>query len=623
MWSGFDFDRATGKRIRVNESGASLQRGVTIADELGKCNDRDRETISGRRIARKIFHVGRFSGRMACLCPYLECDRNGGQLEISINGHVVQHSWSEDRPYWTDRWTPIDVPVEWLCKGDNDVCFRSMDESVWSLLIESSRQPDRSAVSEDGGSNWRTEELGWNDGCDGEYMVRLWIDQYPESATLESNVVDHGCDPNGGVAVVGPYSVSLMCERTGKGTAVLQFRSGSTPVPRPDTWSGWQEGSNFENVYRFGQWRVNLGATDPNATPVLESVSLTVNRPSCTSWSVGGRSQQTLAKSSYRFASGRHDEPRAERLRDRWKLEEVVRGSVSEWEAYLRLRQWVRDQWEDGWDMGAIDFCPPWDAMLILELTRRKLSLGMCTHYATVMSQCCAALGLNARTQIMRSHCINEVWSTDHQKWVAMDIGGDNNDETRFVYHFERDGEPLSAVECHEAWVSDDYADVNVSPAPPPATEGRYEVEKRLRLFERFMISLRTDELRSLEPGESEHGKGSYHYDGYLFWEDDRTKPLPWFSNHTARTADLYWSINETYIHLLDSDGKGCLKVILESPTPNLSHFERESGPEKWERVEDCFDWRPESKGSELCVRSVNHHGRPGVISVVKVLMDD
>ena len=72
---------------------------------------------------------------------------------------------------------------------------------------------------------------------------------------------------------------------------------------------------------------------------------------------------------------------------------------------------------------GEIDFCPPWDAMLILELTSRNLSLGMCTHYATVMSQCCAALGLNARTQIMRSHCINEVWSTDHQKWVAMDVG--------------------------------------------------------------------------------------------------------------------------------------------------------------------------------------------------------
>ena len=74
------------------------------------------------------------------------------------------------------------MPADWLHEGENDVVFRSMDESVWVLLIESSRQPDRSAVSEDGGQTWRNDDLGWNNGCDGEYMVRLWLDQYPNEA---------------------------------------------------------------------------------------------------------------------------------------------------------------------------------------------------------------------------------------------------------------------------------------------------------------------------------------------------------------------------------------------------------------------------------------------------------
>ena len=158
------------------------------------------------------------------------------------------------------------------------------------------------------------------------------------------------------------------------------------------------------------------------------------------------------------------DDERGQLLRERWKLNNVIRDAETDFDRFLHLRQWVREQWEDGWNMGEINFCPPWDAPLILELTSRKLSLGTCTHYATVMSQCSAALGLVARTQIMRSHCINEVWSGDHDKWVAMDVGGDINDETKFTYHFERDGVPLSALDCHDAWVNEDYDNVTLVP---------------------------------------------------------------------------------------------------------------------------------------------------------------
>ena len=100
----------------------------------------------------------------------------------------------------------------------------------------------------------------------------------------------------------------------------------------------------------------------------------------------------------------------------------------------------------------------------------------MCTHYASVFTQCCAALGFTARTQIMRSHCITEVWSNDYGKWVTMDPGGDSNDATKFTYHFERHGVPLSALEAHTAWVNDDLDDIRVSPPPPrpPASASRW-----------------------------------------------------------------------------------------------------------------------------------------------------
>jgi hypothetical protein len=215
------------------------------------------------------------------------------------------------------------------------------------------------------------------------------------------------------------------------------------------------------------------------------------------------------------------------------------------------------------------------------------------------------------------------VWSTEHGKWVAMDIGGDSDDETKFVYHFERDGVPMSSGECHDAWITGSYGDVLISPQPPASTGDRFGVEKRLKLFERFMISLRTDETRSLEPGESEHGRGSYHYDGYLFWQDAHTEPLPWFSYHTNRPDDLYWSVNETYIHLRERQESGQLEVLLESPTPNLSGFERSFDGGTWSQADRTFVWTPELDGTRMHVRSVSHLGHYGVVSVVEVGEDD
>jgi hypothetical protein len=269
--------------------------------------------------------------------------------------------------------------------------------------------------------------------------------------------------------------------------------------------------------------------------------------------------------------------------------------------------------------MGEADFCPPWDAMVILELAGRKLSLGMCTHYATVMSHCCAALGLVARTQIMRSHCINEVWSPQHGRWVAMDVGGDADDETKFTYHLERNGVPMSALEAHRAWVDEDYDDVEVVPKPPAATGDRFEVAKRLQLFERFMISLRNDELVTMGPGEPEHGKISYHFDDYLFWEDEKTEPLPWFSRHTARPDDLYWSVNQVCIHLQQTAQPDRLSVSLDTETPNLACFERRFDDGEWEECGPELEWRLPAGRSHLEVRPVNRFGRRGATSEVTV----
>ncbi|MFH1567952.1 MAG: transglutaminase-like domain-containing protein [Gemmatimonadota bacterium] len=622
-----DFAAATRRRLTVGPEGVSLRRGVTVADETGRSTQRDFETVAGQRQVKQVFQLETAAARRALVCPYVRGDREGAELEITVNGHAVRFAWPGKREYWEDSWQRLEVPAAALRAGANEVVLRAVGEGAWSLLLENCRWPDRSAVSDDGGRTWRREELGNNDRADGEYVVRLWLDQHESQGELCSEPVDlmalfalDGISPAG-----RPLSVAIAAAAdTPPGTSVaIDWRAGTTPAYGPATWSAWQEigagGGELPAGARFGQWRLRLATADPAVTPVLKKVVLELEAEvePADALRLGETDNPELVRSSWRFAHLPFGEPRGEALRRRWELDRVVGPAKTEFDAMVRLRQWVRERWEDGWNMGPLDYVPPWDAMVILELAGQQLSLGMCTHYATVLTQCCAALGFVARTQIMRAHCIVEVWSNDFGKWVSMDPGGDCNDATKFTYHFERGGIPQSALELNRAWRRQEYRDLVVSPTPPAATGDRFSVPNRLQLWERFMISLRNDELVTLEPGEPEHGKGSYAYDGYLFWADERTAALPWFSRHTDREGDLYWTPGRARIHLQAAGGG--LQVLLDTEWPNLDRYEvrQDGGP--WQARPAAFEWPLRAGANRLEVRPVNRYGRAGMTSRVTV----
>lgn len=629
IWStAADLDRATRRHLTVDERGAHLRRGVTVADEMGRSNSRDLETLAGLRQARKVFHLGPVAAARALLCPFIRADRPDAELEIEINGQVQRYAWPENRPYWEEAWQRIVIPAAALRKGDNEVILRAVGESRWDLLMENSLLPNRSAVSEDGGQTWRSEEMGNNDRADGEYVIRLWLDQSAAEGELCSEPIDlMGLFAEGGVAPAGrtrSLAIAAAVDRPPGTGATMEWRAGSTPSYAPQCWSAWKQvgdaSAALPSEARFAQWRLLLSTSDPSVTPVLSQIQLTVEAE--IEMAGPGRVMEAdnpdLVRSSYRFAHADPADSRCQSLRQRWNLDAVVDGAGTEFEALVRLRQWVRDQWEDGWNMGPLDYVPPWDAMVILELASQQLALGMCTHYATVLTQCCAALGYTARTQIMQSHCIVEVWSNDFGKWVSMDPGGDSNDATKFTYHFERNGLPQSAVELNRAWREGDYGDLVVSPAPPAATGDRFEVAKRLQLWQRVLISPRSDELVTLEPGEPEHGKTAYHYDGYLFWADDLTEALPWFSRHTDRTGDLYWSAGRVRIHL-QAGGDAGLCVDLDTQMPNLSGYQVRVDGGEWRERESRFDWPLRAGENRLEARPVNGAGRAGMVSRVVV----
>lgn len=139
--------------------------------------------------------------------------------------------------------------------------------------------------------------------------------------------------------------------------------------------------------------------------------------------------------------------PRLRRLRETYKLDDVVAGETDEFRRLLRLRHWVFSRWPinnnqtfDG------------DAFAILE--KAKTGAGFyCTHSMKVQHAVLTAMGYVSRNlgvdrnheDFGRSihHGVNEVWSNTFAKWVLTDA--------KYDVHYERNGVPLSALEIHTA----------------------------------------------------------------------------------------------------------------------------------------------------------------------------
>ena len=610
-----------------------LKKGVTYADEIGNCNNRDVETVSRTQWIRKDFQIDNPAADGAVLLPYINNKpKPGSRLHVTINDQeTVIFEEPEGREYWGDCWTSI--PIETLQPGLNRFVFQAEGEETWDFLVEQSRLPNRSAKSRDGGRNWDDERLGANDACDGEYMIRLQLDQYPACGAMESPVIDLGKLASGDEIAVSfdlnHVKFHLNAEKP-TGTRIdLKYRLGSTPEYDLTTWTDWMPADVLQPMptgHRYLQWQMTLRTEDALVTPRVKCLELEIDvnlheevglpTLEVIEWNV-----PEVARSSHHFSYLPYETKRGELFRSRWKLDAVTAGATSEFDRFVRLSAWTRQQWENGWNMGAIDFCPPWDGMVILELASRQLSLGMCTHYTTVFVHACAALGLIARTLVIRCHCVAEVWSEEYDKWVMIDTGGDSNDETKATYYYARDGVPMSALEIHDAWVRRDFDGVAIEPEYA-AKRFENDLISRMQLFERFCIQLRNDELRTLSPGEPEHGSGSYHYDGYLWWKDEQTSPHAWFSKHSGRVADFYWTPNRTEIHLSRTDHPEVLHVALRTTMPNFKGYLVQMGDGDWELEPDDFGWKLRRGENHLRVKAISKFGWEGSESCVVVKYD-
>lgn len=530
-------------------------------------------------------------------------------LLITVNGHEIRHVQDLERML-TGGWDRETIPGHYLRPGRNELVF----SGAGTLVIDAD-EPGRNSFKRLGGrGEWKGDMLGAGNVLTGEYVVRLRVRGHPQEGVATSPVIDLAAEE----AVAPGMEVKTLrlsaAPETPPGTSVrFEVRSGSTALYASDRWTSWRPADSGETLPggRFVQWRAVLSSGDPAVTPLVKSVTIEAsgrtagaNHPRI---EVISAPQNDLAVSSYPFDYADPHHPRMRHLREKYRLEEVVAPGQTETERFALLRQWVRRQWE-GWNDNTYNYCPQWDALEILELAPQNLALGMCTHYAAVFTQCAGALGYHARPVIVDHHCLTEIWSDEHGKWILQDPGLLPGHEVAFQY--EEAGVPINALEMHRLAAAGRMGDLEfVPPAPDP--------DERLRtmfvqLYQRFGMPLRNDHLYRPEPQELEQGMDQYHWDGHLWWTDSLDPRYPEYSLQTNRPEDFYWDLNRTRIDLRDTETAAALAVRLSGPIPHLDRFEVSVDQGEWEESGASFQWSLRPGRNRLRARAVNTMGLKG-----------
>ncbi len=600
---------------------ARLAPTYLIAHEGGVEGDM-RETLSAAEWSRISFHIPSAKVKSAELLFYIR-DYDGTQeqpMHLLVNGNALTHRQDKERML-TGGWDRKKINARYLCEGDNEFVFSH--HGVLHIDPFPGGHADvricHSGRSFDGGKSWHEGALGGHRDVRGEYLVRLRVKGHPPCGLVTSPVIDMADAKGDGciAPLMGIRKVQLKTEaKIPQGTGVeFEMRSGSTPSFDPRSWNTWEKCSRIDWPGRFVQWRAELSTQAADSTPVLERVELQVDitedKKSLAPFELLSLEQPRLNHSSYPFTY-LAPHARLDRLRKQHRLDEVIAGGETELEQLALLRDWVHSQWL-GWQSNKYPYCPSWDALEILETTKGDWGFGMCTHYGATFASCASALGWVARVLVVDHHCLAEVWCEELQKWILQDAGPCRE----YDASYEIDGVPINALELHQALNEGRAEQIMANKLPDKKIE---RMDRYVETFCRFAIPLRNNHLVQAEPAELRHGNGQYHYDGYLWWSDTIDPKYAEYSLQTSRTADFYWSVNQTRLYLQVGEAEGELRVHLEHSTPNFSHFLVRVDEGEWQELrEGQMQWPLHARENALEVRAVNVFGREGRTACAQV----
>lgn len=622
------------------------------------------DVIWGRVRARKLIDIADPRTNKAWLVIFTY--RQGkAPLRFTVNGKESSfENWSYKENQEVYRYA--EFPAEWLKKGRNTIELycpeASKLEDGWEIYIARADEFEQgggnpadvgktSFKSTDGGESWKESPFGPLGQTRAEYTVRISLDRYVPAGWLASPVVDLWRGDSKEIIVpfreVQKMKLSIRSQVPPDTKVEYYFRKGVEPNPFAETWEPYQligegEALDFETGdadlnRRYIQFRVQLSTTNPLVTPSVKSATVTATHtqriPLHKNIKVVSAVNPVIRYSSLDWEWEKADRPEFAKLRELENLDEVVAGSRTEFEAQVKLLDYVTKRWRHN---SPTPEYPGWDALSILNRVGNAGGGGMCIQFNNTLAGLCMAYGYQARLVNVVGHEICEVWNDEYGKWIFLDADYENH------YNYDTETlEPLNMYDLHKYyldyyfpgksidWMHDLIYWMPLRENDPPKVKAGsldYPPNKVLTGFinAAFMrIVPRNNWYEKPYPRPLSHGSSWWPWDGYMNWYDDRTPPKRQYSSHTDRMRDMWPDLNLTHVDFSSTFGNDRLFLRFETYTPNFSHFEVNVDDTGWKKVGDRWTWLLRSGLNRLSVRAVSKMNVKGKASSFEVRYAD
>lgn len=336
-------------------------------------------------------------------------------------------------------------------------------------------------------------------------------------------------------------------------------------------------------------------------------------------------------RSEIPFTSTEYDDSQMQALRAKYAIEEVVRGAKDEWDAQLRLKQWVHQRIP-----GGVPASSPRNAMEILDRAAKGERF-WCTYYAITYTECAQALGWQARKigvdrrhgpEGMGSthHGVSEVWSNQFRKWVVIDPQSN--------LHYEKKGMPLSAWEIRAEWLRNGGSDVEGTVGVPPHAVtkkpaivwwSRKDEDETATYFWIYIAdrAAESSSARLILPMDTANTG--------LVWYQNGSSPgmsrlhTGYLKNSfipTRRLGDAYWTVGVIEARIA-SAAASAIRLELDSYDPHRKAYEASFDGIGWERIAPggAVNWALKAGWNTLRLRTAGPRGVSGPETAVAMLL--
>ncbi|MGA2662251.1 MAG: transglutaminase-like domain-containing protein [Verrucomicrobiota bacterium] len=639
------FEQSVTRDLRLSEGRGEIELEVgELFEDDGPASGHsyqkpeNQETVTTRTWIKKELLIPNAQARAAYLVVLSE-----EPFEALING-IAQNLGENQSGRTLHKTYAFDPKL--LRAGRNEIILRTSgkvsiarDDEFALGSRTRTKHPNRSAKSTDAGKTWDYDHLGPESKFDGEYGVRVFLEHYRAQGSLTMPVLDvgnlEGKAVGAPITQTGPIEVSMAGEPGPAGRILVRARTGDTYVPTEKHWSDWQVlgetgGAIARPRGRYVQIGLELSSRDPLQSPRLRSVRVEAAPVCPDDWTARLRvleeHNEQIVRTSIPFEYEPLDHPRLKKLREQYKLDEVVQGAHGELELMLRLAQWTCNYWD--WPNHISEGYPPWDALEILKPHPDGTPVGgFCQQFNLVFLQACESFGFPGRAISISpgrlyeklsggGHEVVELWSNEWKKWVYVDGA------LAWYIVDEKTGTPLSVWELRQRQLQILHNEATPAVRLVDAVRTRNKQfgwqglgPKPQNWYLEMRLIPRSNFLQEKSPLPLNQGTAEWSWTGLYVWTDSEVPAGLLFGHRVAKPSDFQWTLNQAHYALEPGKEPGAFRVYMDTETPSFETFLAEIDAGEKKTASSGFTWTLHPGKNHLRVRPRNVSGREGIPS--------